>query len=187
MSLYYRILSRAYRRAARKMCQEAAKFIQKGSKILDIGCGSGIIAKNFQEFFQAELIGIDIQDKRIFPINFQIINSYHYPFPDNSFDTVLINYVLHHSDDPAALLNEAKRVAKDKIIIYEDLPEGFVSRLFCKIHGKVFDKFFENPSKTSFTTEKQWEEVFEKIKLNVIFKKRIINFPVKQNLFVLKK
>lgn len=104
--------------------------------------GSGIIAQSFQKFFRAKVIGVDVEDQRIFPIQFQIIDGSHLPFLDNSFDIVLINYVLHHSKNPTALLNEAKRVTKDKVIIYEDLAEGIISRLGCRIHGNIFASFF---------------------------------------------
>ena len=198
---YYRIFAKIYERAAQKMCLDCQDFIQEGSKILDLGCGSGIIGAAFQDFFQAKVIGVDIKDNRISPFPFRVLNGKSLPFPENSFDIVLINYVLHHSEDPTSLLKEAKRVAKDKIIVYEDLPEGLLSRIICKIHGISFDKIFQNQTsfktefpkeakvekrtKSSFASESEWEKIFKKIGLNIIFKKRINNFPVKKELFVL--
>jgi len=181
---YYRIFSKAYQGAAQRMCLDCQDFIQKGSKILDLGCGSGIAGKSFQKFFQAEVIGVDIKDNRIYPIPFELIDGKKLPFPEKSFDVVLINYVLHHSGDSILLLKEAKRVAKDKIVIYEDLPEDLLSRIICKIHGISFDKIFKNQNQTSFKFEREWEEAFKKIGLNTIFKKRINNFPVKKELFI---
>ena len=183
--MYYRVFSKIYERAAKKMCLDSADFIEKGSKILDLGCGSGIIGKKFQDFFKAEILGIDVVDKRVEKIPFQIYDGKNIPFPENSFDLVLINYVLHHAENPEALLIEAKRVAKNKIIIFEDLPEGFFSKIYCKLHQLSFDKLFRNPSKTSFRTEENWEKIFKELGLNVIFKKRVNNFPVKKELFIL--
>jgi len=183
---YYRIFSKAYQGAAQRMCLDCQDFIKKGSKILDLGCGSGIVGKSFQKFFQAEVIGVDVQDNRIYPIPFELIDGKKLPFPEKSFDVVLISYVLHHSEDPTLLLKEAKRVARDKIVIYEDLPEGFLSRIICKIHGISFDKIFRNQSQTSFKLKKEWEKIFREIRLNTILKKRINNFPVKKELFILK-
>jgi len=181
---YYRIFSKIYERAAIKMCQSCQPFIEKGAKILDLGCGSAIAGNKFKEFFQAEVIGVDIVDRRILPLPFEIIDGKNLPFPEKSFDTVLISYVLHHSQDPTLLLNEAKRVSK-KIIIFEDLPEGFFSKIYCKLHQLSFDKLFGNSSKTSFKTEKNWEKIFQELGLNVIFKKKINNFSVKKELFIL--
>lgn len=166
------------------MCFDCQPFIEKGSKILDLGCGSGIAAKNFQDFFQTKVIGVDIKDRRIFPILFEKINGKTLPFPDCSFDIVLISYVLHHSQNPTLLLKEAKRVSK-RVIVYEDLPEGILSKIYCKFHGLTFNKFFQKDNAASFKTAKEWKEIFEKIGLSVIFEKRVYNFPVKKELFIL--
>ena len=182
---FYQIFSKIYEKAAKKMCLACQGFIKKGSKILDLGCGSGIVGKTFQEFFQAEIIGVDIRDYRIANIPLQIFNGKNLPFPERSFDVILINFVLHHVDDPIILLKEAKRVTRDKIIIFEDLSEGFLSKLICKIHGSSFDRFFGNPTKTSFKSEKEWEEIFKELGLNIIFKQRRHNFPIKKELFIL--
>ena len=184
--MYYRIFSKIYERAAKRMCLACHGFISKGSKILDLGCGSGIVGKTFKDFFQAELIGVDIQDCRVANIPFQVYNGKNLPFSEKTFVVVLINYVLHHSEDPIALLKEAKRVTKDKIIIFEDLSEGFLSKLICKIHGSSFDRFFGNPTKASFKTESEWEKIFQELGLNIVFKKRVNNFSAKKELFVLR-
>lgn len=167
------------------MCLDCQDFIEKGGKLLDLGCGSGIVAKAFQDFFEAEISGIDIIDIRVEKIPFQIYDGKNIPFPENYFNIVLINYVLHHAKDPVALLKEAKRATRDKIVIYEDLPEGLLSRIICKIHGISFDKIFRNQNSASFKSEKEWGKIFKELGLNIIFKKRINNLPVKKELFVL--
>lgn len=182
--LFYRIFSKIYEQAAKKMCLECQSFIKKGSRILDLGCGCGIAGETFKKFFQAEILGIDVKDYRILPLPFRLYDGFHLPFPDGSFDAVLINYVLHHSEDQTALLKEAKRVVRDKIIIYEDLLDGFLSGFICKLHGASFAKFVVR-TKFSFASEKEWEKIFEEIGLNIVFKKKVNNFPVKKQLFIL--
>lgn len=175
--------------AAKRMCQDCQQFIEKKSKILDLGCGSGIVSKAFQDFFQSQVIGVDIIDRRVFKIPFKKIDGSNLPFLKNDFDTVLIAYVLHHARNPEALLKEAKRVTKSRILIYEDVSEGLISRLACKLHGVTFDKFVGNRNKTIFKTEKEWQDVFEKLNLKLIFKKRINSkfSPIAKELFVLEK
>jgi len=200
---FYRIFSKIYQRAAKKMCFDCQDFIKKGCRILDLGCGAGIVGEAFKNFFLAKVTGIDIKNVNITSIPFELYDGQYLPFSEKSFDVVLINYVLHHSESPRVLLLEAKRVTRDKIIIYEDLPEGFLSKIFCKIHGFSFDIFFGNPSRASFKTElpkeakvkmrtkfsfaseKEWEKIFEEIGLSIIFKKKISSFPVKKELFIL--
>ena len=188
--MWYRLLVPFYKKAARKMCRECRDFIEKKSKILDLGCGSAIVAKEFGDFFEAEVSGVDIDDKRVYPIPFKIIDGRLLPFPRNSFDVILISYVLHHSGDPVSLLSQAEKLAP-KIIIYEDIPEGFFSKILCKIHGSSFGVLFqEKKQKTNFKTISQWQEIFKDLRLRLIYKKIFrgpLVYPVKKALFVLKR
>ncbi len=187
----YRIFKDVYRNAAEGMCLECREFINPDSKILDLGCGSGIVGFEFSKEFNSEILGVDIIDNRVSEIPFKIFNGKDLSFlPDSSFDTVLINFVLHHSENPIQLLKEAKRIAKDKIIVYENLPEGLVSKVFCYLHGISFAWLFQKNSITGkFFTKKQWEEIFEKLGLKMIYCKRVSSKlnPMKEELFVLEK
>ena len=187
--MWYKLFVPFYERAAKKMCRDCQDFIKKKSKILDLGCGSAIVSKEFKDFFKAEIFGVDIEDKRVYPIPFKVIDGRLLPFPLNSFDVVLINYVLHHSEDPISLLSQAKEIAP-KIIIYEDIPEGFFSKLFCKAHSLTFSFFFQKKKqKTNFKSICEWEKIFEDLGLKLIYKKlfrELSIYPIKKVLFVLK-
>jgi len=173
---------------AKQMCRDCRDFIKEGSKILDLGCGSGIAAKHFQEFFKSKVIGADIRDNRLVSIPFQIFDGRKLPLKDDSFDVVLINYVLHHCHFPEELLKEAKRVSK-KIIIFEDLPEGILAKLRCKIHQLTF---FGGKKTFNFKTKKEWKKIFEKLGLKIVaedlvFTKFSFLDPIKRIRFVLEK
>jgi ubiquinone/menaquinone biosynthesis C-methylase UbiE len=189
---FHQIFSGFYRAAAKKMCQDCKDFVKEGSKVLDLGCGNGIVAREFQKFFKAEIFGIDIKDQRIEKIPFKIFDGFKIPFPEDYFDLVLICYVLHHAKDPVLLLKEAKRVSK-KIIIFEDLPEGFFAKLRCAFHQMSYNLFFEKEKKKfNFKKKREWEKIFEEIGMKKIFSKRVsapidLIDPVYRMLFVLEK
>lgn len=169
------------------MCKECSHFINKKSRILDLGCGSGIAGKNFKEFFQSEVVGIDIIDQRAAKIPFEKYDGKNIPFPDNSFDAVLINFVLHHCENPVCVLKEAKRVTRGKIIIYEDLPEGLIFRIACKLHGLIFAQFFQkNNERGNFKKNEEWKEIFRKLGLDLMFERRVSPF-LNHKIFVLRK
>jgi ubiquinone/menaquinone biosynthesis C-methylase UbiE len=42
------------------------------------------------------------------------------PFADESFDVVLLAFVLHHCPDPLAVLREAVRVSRGRVLVLED-------------------------------------------------------------------
>lgn len=187
---YYLAFRKFYQLAAKRMCRDCQRFLNEGSKILDLGCGSAIVAKEFQRFFKAEIFGLDIIDQRVEKIPFQIFDGINIPFADNYFDNTLISYVLHHVQNPIALLEEAKRVTKKRIFIYEDLPEGFLAKLRCQIHSTTFSHFFQkNEEKGTFKNEKEWKKIFEELRLKIIFEKKVSSFLslAKKKLFILEK
>lgn len=108
---------------------EANRFA--GRSVLDLGCGDGYYTlKWWDQGKPRELVGVDAAAKAIEladkkkgdrPIRFQVGDAHHLPFPDNSFDLVLIQSILHHDDDPGDIIREAFRVAPE-ILIHE--PNG---------------------------------------------------------------
>ena len=96
-------------------------------KVLDAGAGDGYIT-NLIKKKGFEVVGLEISDKRIknakekYTLDFVKGDVNNLPFPDNSFDTVVVSEVLEHTDNIGQGLKEAIRVAKKKVIL--TLPIG---------------------------------------------------------------
>lgn len=172
--IFYKILKPFYQKAAQRMCKECQPFVKEGSKILDLGCGPAVVSKGFQDFFKSDVFGVDVQDTKVEKIPFKKIDGFNLPFENDKFDVCLISYVLHHTKDPKKILKEAKRVSKGKIIIFEDLPEGFLSKIRCFLHEFFYNIFFQKTKqKFNFKTKKEWEELFKSLGLKLVFLKKI--------------
>jgi ubiquinone/menaquinone biosynthesis C-methylase UbiE len=181
--IHWKIFRKVYEKSAEKACEKIKPFIKKREKILDVGCGSGIFAKKLEEKLGVEIFGIDVFDGRICDIPFLIFDGKKIPFPDNFFDSVLLSFVLHHCENDFEILKEAKRVAK-KIFIFEDLPEGVFGKTYCFLHWFSWSLLFGNFSKFNFRTKKEWEKIFEDLKLKLISEE---DFLIKRKIFVLEK
>jgi len=100
--------------------------LKPGAKVLECGCGLGIvtfeIAKNIGDGF---VTGIDI-DKNLIKSNnekikmsdtknikFEVADVLNLPYPDNSFDIVYLQALLFHVQDPSSALSEIRRVLKN--------------------------------------------------------------------------
>ena len=180
--IFWKVFQPFYGIFAEKMVKEIEKFAD-GEKILDLGCGSGIFGKKIEEKLKRKVIGIDIVDKRVCQIPFKIYDGKKIPFPENYFDLVIISFVLHHTEDPILVLNEAKRVGK-RMIVFEDLPEGVLGKLYCFLHWITWNLFFGKFSRFNFHTTKEWREIFKNLKLKLISEK---DFLIKRKIFVLEK
>ncbi len=96
--------------------------LTESSNILDLGASDGRLAATLQETLAAKgrlvhFAGCDVHVQSETYIPIVSYDGCTLPFPDNSFDCVLIVDVLHHTQDPQRVLEEAKRVSSQYIVI----------------------------------------------------------------------
>jgi len=102
---------------------EAIGMVREGEKVLDIGCGDGLLLQSLAQK-GAIVSGVDISEEGVkkckekgFDSFLVDVSTESFPFLDKTFDTVIILDVLEHVYTPETLLKEAVRVSKKHIII----------------------------------------------------------------------
>jgi ubiquinone/menaquinone biosynthesis C-methylase UbiE len=130
--------------------------IAQGDTVLDVGCETGHLCQYLADMHGAVATGIDVHDARRIPIDFSVFDGRSIPFDDNSFDHVVISFVLHHCNDPMALIKECRRVARRSVIAFEDLPETRVEKVLTKIHIGLFKVAYRLESAGDYRTALQW-------------------------------
>jgi ubiquinone/menaquinone biosynthesis C-methylase UbiE len=172
-------------------CWRAQKIIQYfpdniRGRILDVGCGDGSVTNVLKEKNGLDVWGVDIVNNFQYKLPFQVCDGKYLPFRDNTFDAVLIIYVLHHSSDIEGILKECQRVSKGIIIIQEDVPTNVLSKwvssafdylgniLLLSLAGLILPggwQLMEVPF--NFRTDEQWKECFRKIGLKLLEEKKV--------------
>jgi ubiquinone/menaquinone biosynthesis C-methylase UbiE len=98
---------------------ERARPIGASDRILDLGCGTGIVSRILRERLggAANIVGVDVSRpmiemaRSVAPeIDFREANAMALPFPDGSFDLVLCQEMLQFVPDRLAALLEVRRV-----------------------------------------------------------------------------
>lgn len=155
-------------RRARALSGALAGIMPKNARALDVGCGDGLIDKlvvenrpdlNFQ--------GIDVLIRQVIHGEVKAFDGLHVPFDDSSFDVVALVDVMHHSDEPQELLAEAKRVARDCIVIKDVMLEGFLSGATLRFMDRVGNERFGVACPFNFWTRQRWTEAFDALGLKV--------------------
>lgn len=101
------------------------KEVKRGDRVLDIGCGDGLLLKAINHYKGSVCFGIDAKDieemetVKFFKVD---ITKDRFPFDDNTFDCVLMNHVLEHLPEVDHTLKEIRRVMKTGGVCYIETP-----------------------------------------------------------------
>jgi ubiquinone/menaquinone biosynthesis C-methylase UbiE len=103
------------------LCSEAANL----KSVLDVGVGSGLFSEAFAQH-GLHVAGVDINPEMIVAAKRYVPNGQFREstaeallYPDASFDLVFFGLLLHESDEPIKVLQEARRVSRQRICILE--------------------------------------------------------------------
>lgn len=105
--------------------------ISKKSRVLDIGCGKGIIANFFLNIDKQEYCGIDISNDLVkicandYGPHFIVADGLHLPIKNESFDIIIFNAVIHHIVGIKDLLKECNRILCQNGIIFIQEPNRY--------------------------------------------------------------
>lgn len=109
---------------ARLEFEAVLNWVKRGSKVLDLGCGDGslgsrLIKENNCRVWGADVSGLAVDLANEKGITAQVADLDHeeLPFEDRFFDHVVLCDVLEHVFFPKKVLEEAKRLTKDSLIV----------------------------------------------------------------------
>jgi SAM-dependent methyltransferase len=172
------------------MALEVARALPPRADVLDVGCGNGFIAHHLSGMLGTNVVGLDVGDSTAARINYLPYDGRHFPLKDQSFDAVLLCYVLHHAQDAILVLNEVSRVLRDGgvAIIYEDIPSLWWDRMVCWTHDR---QWRDRTGPCTFRIEQGWRKTFSVAGFEIVSERalsrwRNLAHPVARRFYVIR-
>lgn len=130
-------------RLKRTIHQIIAEEIKEKSRVLDLGCGDGILLNFLMTNKSVKGHGVDISSKAIIncmekgiPVIQVDLNDLPLDFPKNSFDFVILNQTIQEVIHPDKIIFEMLRVGKDAILGFPNFG-NFSIRLNFLLRGRM--------------------------------------------------
>ncbi|MFG0274624.1 MAG: class I SAM-dependent methyltransferase [Phycisphaerales bacterium] len=131
-----RLMSMAHRPVyaarLRELVRRITPRLHSGDRVLDVGCGEGTLGKAIMDAASCpsdvRVEGLERFARGGEPIPVTAYEGGRMPFDDDAFDVVIVADVLHHEEDPDALLRECGRVARRLVIVKDHQISGVLAR-----------------------------------------------------------
>lgn len=139
--------------AFRKRVQTVFDWVEPaaGKLILDIPCGRGFYLNMLRYASDARLVGAELDwdvllkaqrnTRGLEDVALHSANVYALPYPDNTFDAVIMSEILEHVDDDRAALREAWRVLRPGGVVAVTVPNADYPFLWDPIN-KTLEQLF---------------------------------------------
>jgi SAM-dependent methyltransferase len=157
-------------RRVRVLAALAGRLVPHGARVLDVGTGDGRIAAALAANRpDVRIEGVDVLVRPNTAIPVTRFDGRTIPRAAASVDAVTLFDVLHHADDPAALLAEAARVARGCVIVKDHVAAGWLSRAILTVMDEVGNRRHGVALPHHYLTAPQWSELVERLRLTPAF------------------
>lgn len=175
-----------YSKYGKISCQNIFDYLKdkKYKKLLDIGCGTGLLIDLLSKEHKAEFTGLDLSPKMLEEANKKEIKNAKFfegrsddlPFEDNSFDIVTCSQSFHHYPETDKPLQEALRVLKPGgLYIISDTGVGPFKMFGVKLDDFIY-RTFSNTGDCNISYLEKMGRDMEKNGFDIIHKEKVTTF-----------
>jgi len=155
-----------------------AQWIEPGSRVLDLGCGDGVLLEYLHKTRQVTGVGVEIDDRRVLAcvrrgvdVIQQNLEQGLALFADAMFDTVVLSQTLQSMHNTEHILKEMARVARYGIVSFPNFgyyPHG-ISLLMGRmpVTGQMPYAWYNTPN-IHLCTLKDFEDLCHSLDLNIL-------------------
>jgi SAM-dependent methyltransferase len=155
-------------RRARVLIERLTRLLPDRASVLDVGCGDGRLTEGLMKARpDLDCRGLEVLVREECPIPVEAFDGRNLPVPDDSFDVVLFVDVLHHSDHAEHLIGEAKRVARNWVVLKDHTLTGPFAETTLRFMDRVGNLRHGVALPYDYWTESRWRDVLEDVGLHI--------------------
>ncbi|MEH6626071.1 MAG: methyltransferase domain-containing protein [Motiliproteus sp.] len=174
-----------FQRRVKVLSQWLISLLPMNARVLDVGCGDGLISSLIkQKRPDLTINGIDVLIRNKTHVPVSIFDGHCIPYESGSFDAVILVDVLHHTVEPNELLQEAKRVSSNSVLIKDHCQDALLAKQTLLFMDWVGNSHQGVALPYNYWSERQWREAFGNLDLSVhSWNTRLGLYPWPANLF----
>jgi ubiquinone/menaquinone biosynthesis C-methylase UbiE len=135
--------------------------LDRGARVLDVGCGFGGLGRALMDFsndaFRVEGAETAPRGGELIPVT--ACGRASLPWPDRTFEAVILADVLHHDPQPESLLKESVRVSKKLVIVKDHLRGGLLAQQRISLLDWAANAGYEVPCLYKYNDIRQWRDL----------------------------
>lgn len=157
-------------RRVQALAENIAEMLPPGvSTLLDVGCGDGTLARSIMDRRpELRATGVEIRARPTTAISVQEFDGRTLPYPDRSYEVVMMVDVLHHADAALLLLREAARVAAREVVIKDHLTGTWLSHERLRLMDWVGNIGHGVPLRYAYWSPSEWQKAFAQAGLHEV-------------------
>lgn len=157
-----------HQRRVRVLLSHLQPLLPSEGSVLDVGCGDGQLGAALAAANpHLQVAGIDVLVRPETKIVVTPFDGTTIPCADQSVDTVLLIDVLHHTEGPAVLLQEARRVARQSILIKDHTRDGLLANATLRFMDWVGNASYGVALPYHYLSYAEWRRLFDELDLQV--------------------
>jgi ubiquinone/menaquinone biosynthesis C-methylase UbiE len=150
------------------LAERLSRYIPPESRVMDIGCGDGRLAARLLVIRpDIKISGFDVLPRPATAIQVQMFDGHRLPCDDGSVDIALLVDVLHHTEDPSALLKEAARVGSNGVVLKDHVLKGPLAHTTLRFMDWVGNAKHGVSIPYNYWTEEEWRSCFAALGLRL--------------------
>lgn len=149
----------------KKLTARLAPLLHDVDNILDVGTGDGHLGRQLMDATGCHITGLDVCLQPHSHIDVHYYDGSTFPFADDTFDSVLMVDMLHHTDNIEQMLSEARRVARRFVIVKDHYWNTRLDVAALHVADYLGNIPYGVPLPYNYLRLAQWQDMFRRHRL----------------------